>query len=503
MINFLRSPKDTTPNHNFAVVKKSPLNYLRSKRGKYGLASIIDIVLIVLIIINGAQPAQRLISPFLTSLQSAYPISAHIKTTPTFAFIPSHSPNKFNKVDLNGLDVISFFDVLVTNEGINLDSRGYHNFQSQDALDLFERARYQGVKVFLTLSQTKADEIVKILNSEVVQQALAKKATKIIEENNIDGITLDFETTRLGDTYQHKFSSFVDKFSQRVKSEVPSAQVAVAIPNSAADNNGFYNIESLSKVSDKVFLIAYDFIVPEEKNANPVNPKYGYKEDDYWQNLSKAFDSFSEKGSREKLVLERAWYGNGDNYPLYVPKSQPPKQEEKEPAHVFLDSEAVERLVAGVPAKGREAARRNIPLIGKALEQEGILDSNVLAYALATIEHETDETFEPLEEIQGRLSARRLGYEGGTNYFGRGFIQLTHLRNYRMVGERIGMGDELARNPDLAETPEVAAKILAAFFKDNNVANLASRGQFLAARRPINPDINAWSVAQLAWKYGL
>jgi hypothetical protein len=167
-----------------------------------------------------------------------------------------------------------------------------------------------------------------------------------------------------------------------------------------------------------------------------------------------------------------------------------------------LDSEKVDRLVSEVPSKAREAARRNIPLIGKALEEEGILDSNVLSYALATIEHETDATFEPLHEIQGRFSARRLGYEGGTNYFGRGFIQLTHLRNYRMVGERIGMGDQLARNPELASNPEVSAKILAAFFKDNNVANLASRGQFIAARRPVNPDYNGYKVASLAWKYG-
>ena len=145
----------------------------------------------------------------------------------------------------------------------------------------------------------------------------------------------------------------------------------------------------------------------------------------------------------------------------------------------------------------------NIPLIAEALKKEGILDSNVLAYALATIEHETDETFQPIGEIQGHFNARRYGYEGGSNYFGRGFIQITHLRNYRNFGERIGMGDQLVKNPELASTPEIAARILAAFFKDNNVANLASKGNFVAARTPINPDINARSVARLAMKYGI
>ena len=69
------------------------------------------------------------------------------------------------------------------------------------------------------------------------------------------------------------------------------------------------------------------------------------------------------------------------------------------------------------------------------------------------------------------------------------------------MGQRIGMGDQLAQHPELASTPEVAAKILAAFFKDNNISNLASRGKFVAARTPVNPDNNGWLVAELAWKY--
>ena len=205
----------------------------------------------------------------------------------------------------------------------------------------------------------------------------------------------------------------------------------------------------------------------------------------------------------DKLSLERAWYGNGHAYPLYVPQSRASSESTGGPSQIQLDETAIENLAAGVPYKGRAAAKKNIPLIAKALSDEGILDSNVLAYALATVEHETDETFEPIGEIQGAMSARRLGYEGGANYFGRGFIQITHLRNYRQIGERIGIGDSLAKNPELASDPVIAAKVLAAFFKDNNVANLASQGYFVAARRPINPDYNGYSIASLAMKYGV
>ena len=241
--------------------------------------------------------------------------------------------------------------------------------------------------------------------------------------------------------------------------------------------------------------------MPEVKNGAPSNPLYGYSANEYWNNISKLLGTLEKRIPENKLVMERAWYGNGDNYPLYVPQNSAFLSKNEKPEKVALDRSTMENLLAGVPVKGKAGAEKNIPLIAQALQNEGILDTNVLAYALATVEHETDETFEPLGEMQGTFSARRLGYEGGANYFGRGFIQITHLRNYRQIGERIGMGDKLAQNPSLASDPEIAAKILAAFFKDNNVANLASKGNFVAARTPINPDYNGYSVANLAMKY--
>src|SRR5258708_40187417 len=108
-----------------------------------------------------------------------------------------------------------------------------------------------------------------------------------------------------------------------------------------------------------------------------------------------------------------------------------------------MDAQTMDKLVAGVPDPAKAAARRNVPYIAKALEDEGILNSNVLAYALATVEHETASTFEPIDEFNGRKSARRLGYEGGTAYYGRRFVQLAHVRNYEMIVERIGLGEKL------------------------------------------------------------
>ena len=476
-----------------------------SKRSRYKLAAVLDLILILLILFSGRAPAGRMMTPLVSSVKTYYSVSQHRATKESFAFVPGLARNKFSDVELSGLTNLSFFDVSVTEEGeLNRDSRGYASFTSGAASELFERARYQKTKVFLTLSATSAATIKSILESDDAKFRLADQVAEEIAASNIDGVTIDFEIG--GDTgqdYQGRFTNFVEDFAKRIHAVSPKTLVAVALPSTRINNDSLYNVENLGKIADRLFLIASDLIVPEVKNAVPSNPLYGYSADEYWGNISRLLGSLEKRIPANKLVMERAWYGNGDNYPLYIPNSGTFSDSDEKPSSVQIDQWTMDNLLAGVPAKGKAGAVKNIPLIAQALQNEGILNSNVLAYALATIEHETDETFEPIGEIQGTLSARRLGYEGGANYFGRGFIQITHLRNYRRIGERIGMGDKLVKNPDLASDPQVAAKVLAAFFKDNNVANLASRGNYVAARKPINPDYNGYSVANLAMKYEL
>lgn len=487
--------------HLSLVLKK----IFESKRVRYILASILDLTLIVIILLSARQPAQRLVSPLASSLNSFYSIVQAKSTPETFAFVPDLAPNKFPRIHLDGLTALSFFDIPLTEDGqLNYYSKGYQSFTSSATSQLFERARYQNTKIFLTVSAFDNNIIENLLDDPSAQQRLADQAVAEIKSSNLNGITVDFEYLQnTNNNYQEKFTDFIKFLTAQIHNAVPQAQLAVVVPSSLSSNQSLYDIENLSKYSDKIFLTASDFIVPEVKNSSPSNPVFGYQENEYWTNISNLLSSLEKKVPSDKLVMERAWYGNGNNYPLYIPRNNPEPESYKQPASVRLDQNTIEKLVSGVPQKGKESARANIPLIGKALEAEGILDSNVLAYALATIEHETDETFAPIDEIGGPINARRLGYEGGSNYFGRGFIQLTHLRNYLKVGERIGMGDKLAKDPKLASAPEVAAKILAAFFKDNNVANLASAGNFVAARTPINPDYNGRSIAWLASKYGI
>ena len=84
-----------------------------------------------------------------------------------------------------------------------------------------------------------------------------------------------------------------------------------------------------------------------------------------------------------------------------------------------------------------------------------------LAYALATTHHETAQTFRPIEEYgkgKGRPYGKPVPSPNGPVYFGRGFVQLTWIDNYRKLGARIGV--DLVAHPELALDPANATKIL-------------------------------------------
>lgn len=79
------------------------------------------------------------------------------------------------------------------------------------------------------------------------------------------------------------------------------------------------------------------------------------------------------------------------------------------------------------------------------------------AFVLANANHETAQ-FKYMYEIDGRNQAVRLNYQGGAEYFGRGYIQLTHRNNYEMWSKWLNR--DLVANPNIvAEDLDLSAHI--------------------------------------------
>ncbi len=495
MIFFLpkRKLKVKISNYLHAIYKKSrkrPFEFSWT----YITCSLSVICLLLIFSYNPVTTAQFFLS-FIQQTQNK-PVEK------TFSFIPGSAPNKFDNIVLQNLTLLSFYDLPFNTDGsLNTEVTGYESFYSERANLLFQSAKEKGTKVHATLTQTYNDDIYEFLNSQKAQDKLYEQAAQAVRDTNIDGITINVEFA--GDAnseYKNKFSNFVAKFTEYMHNNIPGSTVAIALPSNI-QKNSIYDIKELASASDYTLIIAYDFAVPESQNTGLRSPVFGFNSVDYQKILVKATTNFQDVVPLNKLVMERAWYGNGDNYHLYSSNNTPLYNETTNTLNATLSTNTIERLISDVPLDAQSAARKNLPFILNALKNENILNANVLAYALATIQHETANTFEPIDEYKGRKSARRLGYEGGTNYFGRGFIQLTHLRNYEKMGNRIGIGNKLVKNPNLASSSDIAARILAAYFKDFGIAELATNGNFIDARTLINPDYYGEIIAQIAYVY--
>ncbi|MBB3778877.1 peptidoglycan hydrolase-like protein with peptidoglycan-binding domain/predicted chitinase [Xanthomonas campestris] len=107
----------------------------------------------------------------------------------------------------------------------------------------------------------------------------------------------------------------------------------------------------------------------------------------------------------------------------------------------------------------------SVRLIVKTALENGVTDPKQISYMLATAQHET-RNFQAPEEDFGRSQARKLGYSGGEELYGRGYVHLTHDYNYAKFDKLLGLNGEMVRNPDMAKQPEIAAKVLVVGMRD-------------------------------------
>lgn len=156
--------------------------------------------------------------------------------------------------------------------------------------------------------------------------------------------------------------------------------------------------------------------------------------------------------------------------------------------------------LAAVEAIKREASRQNIT------------EPSQVAYILATVDHETNGSFQPVEEGY-YLGESAAAYQKTLHYYpyyGRGYVQLTWAENYHKYSTLTGL--DLLNQPDWVMRPEVSLFILIDGMKrgiftgrslDDFTAD--SRLNFVEARRIINGKDRAEEIASLAdgWLSGI
>jgi hypothetical protein len=142
-----------------------------------------------------------------------------------------------------------------------------------------------------------------------------------------------------------------------------------------------------------------------------------------------------------------------------------------------------------------------------------------LAYILATVRHEVGPNMVPVRETfadtdakaRERLAAKPYAQPEGPDghcYYGRGYVQLTWLKNYQRQQEKLGL--PLVEQPDLALDTAVATRILFEGMLDGDY-NPDGHGlghyvngrkrDFLGARYTVNLQDRASLIAGHARKF--
>ena len=173
-------------------------------------------------------------------------------------------------------------------------------------------------------------------------------------------------------------------------------------------------------------------------------------------------------------------------------------------------------LLAGMPDLTPEIAQRMLPdakpfaissnltLVLEELGNAGLTTVPIVLAAIATIRVETSG-FLPISEFVSEFNTSpgsdhnfdKYDFRGegdlgnnargdGEKYKGRGFVQLTGKSNYRTFGAEIGV--DLITDPEQANEPRTAAKLLAAFLKSrrDRIETALAVGDFRTARRAVN-----------------
>lgn len=258
-------------------------------------------------------------SLFSNSQNPLSPLQKSKQGHEVFGFAPYWNFGKLDSVDFSVLTTFSYFGIPVNADGsFDKENSGYTTFFSKNATNIFQKAHSFGTRVVVTLTQMDNSDIESFLDSPDAQKNMIGNAVSLVAKRGVDGINVDFEYVGdPGDSYRQKFSEFILNLTTAMHRQVASSKVTVSVYASSVKEPKLYNIGSLAKETDGIFMMAYDFATSTATATMPTAPLYGHKQGKYWYDVSTAVADFLSVMPANKLILGLPWYGY--NYPVYKP----------------------------------------------------------------------------------------------------------------------------------------------------------------------------------------
>lgn len=172
-------------------------------------------------------------------------------------------------------------------------------------------------------------------------------------------------------------------------------------------------------------------------------------------------------------------------------------------AKAMLESKLGSALLPKWDGGDRDAA---VQAIKQEANRQGITNTDQIAYIIATVEHETASSFEPVREAYYLGEPKAENYRQTLRYYpyyGRGYVQLTWDYNYRPYSTITGL--DLINDPDLVMRPDVALFVLVHGMKNGTFTGVSLDDctsndgfDFIKARQIINGTDKDDHIAAIA-----
>ncbi|MGO9457734.1 MAG: glycosyl hydrolase family 18 protein [Acidimicrobiales bacterium] len=211
-------------------------------------------------------PATAPPAPAPPSLADAPPLQPH----EVFGFAPYWTLTQSAGFNVGGLTTIAYFSIGVNPDGsLDQSGAGWEGYESQDLVNLVNRAHASGVRVVLTVNCFDQGALNQLTSSSTAPATLSAAVVQAIEAKNLDGLNIDFEGEGSGD--QAGLTNLVTKVSGAVHAANPHYQVTMdTYASSAGDPGGFYDIPALAPAVDGFFVMAYQLNL--QSPTNPASP---------------------------------------------------------------------------------------------------------------------------------------------------------------------------------------------------------------------------------------
>lgn len=240
-----------------------------------------------------------------------------IKDYTVYGFLPYWKLGEIPFIQTDTLTDIAYFALTINSDG-SLQKRtsegyvdpGYNQWRNNKQLAAFIRdARSRDINIALTI--ISHDDYVSdtFLSCTSCWSTLAEELATEMDHHQIKDVNVDFEYASYTDPdTADRYTAFVEYINNYMDKRYGESNVVVSTFADSLIRPRVTNVQDLVKVSDGIFIMAYDFHVNMSERAGPIAPIKRVKDYTFYDVETMLADYLS-KIPADKLILGVPYYG--------------------------------------------------------------------------------------------------------------------------------------------------------------------------------------------------